>query len=76
MLMILTLCKEKKNIKTIELTDISTFNCFNTFNKKDEYIENSQYKMHDNFDLKILSTLLKGVPYYCKYGFEPKSSGR
>lgn len=73
MLMILTLCKEKKNIKTIELTDISTFNCFNTFNKKDEYIGNSQYKMHDNFDLKILSTLLKGFPYYCKYGFEPKS---
>lgn len=73
MLMILTLCKEKKDITTIELTDLSKFNCINTFNNKNEYIINSEYKMHDNFNLSILSTLLKGVPYYYKYKFEPKN---
>ena len=70
--MIITLCQEKKNINKIELTDISKFNCFNTFNKKDEYIVNPNYRIHDNFDLKIISTLLKGVPYYDKYDFKPK----
>ena len=72
MMMIISLCREKKNIDKIELSDNSTFNCFNTFNKKDEYIVNYKYKMHDNLDLKIISTLLKGVPYYYKYGFKPK----
>ena len=38
-----------------------------------EYIINSEYKMHDNFNLSILSTLLKGVPYYYKYKFEAKN---
>lgn len=71
-IMIITLCQEKNNINKIELTDISKFNCFNTFNKKDEYIVNSNYRIHDNFDLKIISTLLKGVPYYDKYDFKPK----
>lgn len=74
MMMIITLCNEKKKlIDKIELTDISKFNCFNTYNKKDEYIINSKYKMHDNLDLMIISTLLKGYPYYYKYGFMPKN---
>ena len=69
---IIRICEEKDNIDKIELTDISKFNCFNTFNKEYEYNINQKYHLHDNFDLSILSTLLKGVPYYYKYGFEPK----
>ncbi len=73
MLMIISLCLEKKNITKIELSDISKFNCLNTYNKNNgEYITNSKYKLHDNFNLMIISTLMKGVPYYSKYGFEPK----
>lgn len=69
---VIRICEEKDNIDKIELTDISKFNCFNTFNKEYEYNINQKYHLHDNFDLSILSTLLKGVPYYYKYGFEPK----
>jgi hypothetical protein len=73
MMMIISLCMEKKNIMKIELTDISKFNCLNTYNKdNNEYIINSKYKLHDNFNLMIISTLMKGSPYYTKYGFEPK----
>ncbi len=73
LLMIFSLCEEKSNIKKIELTDISKFNCLNTYNKlSNEYVINSKTKLHDNFDLMIISTLMKGKPYYSKYGFEPK----
>lgn len=73
MMMIISLCEEKKNITKIELTDISKFNCLNTYNKNnDEYYINPKYKLHDNFDLMIISTIMKGKPYYSKYGFEPK----
>lgn len=73
MMMIISLCLEKKNIIKIELTDISKFNCLNTYNENNgEYIVNPKYKLHDNFDLLIISTIIKGKPYYSKYGFEPK----
>ena len=73
MMMIISLCLEKKNIIQIELTDISKFNCLNTYNENnEEYIVNPKYKLHDNFDLMIISTIMKGQPYYSKYGFEPK----
>ena len=72
-LMIISLCMEKKNINKIELTDISKFNYMNTYNKNNhEYTINPKLKLHDNFDLMIISTLMKGKPYYSKYGFEPK----
>ena len=73
MMMIISLCLEKKNIRKIELTDISKFNCLNTYNENNgEYKINPKYKLHDNFDLMIISTIMKGKPYYNKYGFEPK----
>lgn len=73
MMMIISLCLEKKNISKIELTDISKFNCLNTNNENNgEYKISPKYKLHDNFDLMIISTIMKGKPYYSKYGFESK----
>jgi hypothetical protein len=72
MAIIINICYDKPNIDYIELLDLSILNCMKTY-KPDSTIEwNKSLQTHDTLNLKVISTLIKGEPYYSKYGFEPK----
>ena len=73
MIIIINICLEKKpKIKYIELKDNSTFRCMKTY--PDQEIEwKSSYQHHHSLILRIIKTLTTGEPYYCKYGFKPKT---
>ena len=73
MIIIINICLDKKpKIKDIELKDNSTFRCMKTY--PDQEIEwKSSYQHHHSLILRIIKTLTTGEPYYCKYGFKPKT---
>jgi hypothetical protein len=71
MCIIIKLCRDKSNIDFIELNDMSTLSCMKTYKVTPNIEWDATYKKHCTLNLKIISTLLHGVPYYYKYGFIP-----
>jgi hypothetical protein len=73
MIIIINICLDKKpKIKYIELKDNSTLSCMKTYPDQDIEWKNS-YQHHHSLILRIIKTLATGEPYYCKYGFKPKT---
>jgi hypothetical protein len=73
MIIIINICLDKKpKIKYIELKDNSTLRCMETYPDQDIPWKNT-YQHHNALLLRIIKTLTTGEPYYCKYGFKPKT---
>ncbi len=71
-LILISICKDNPNIDFIELTDNTYLACMKTY-KQDPTIEwDNTFMKHSGLNLKYISTLMKGVTYYAKYGFIPK----